>query len=188
MAVPDLVGRRVLLRQPVPEDIETRLALGADPEIARMYGTVPAPVITRQVAEQWYDRLAKGHDPYSWVIDHGGRYVGGTRLHGVRLHAPERRAAYAIGLTDPAVLGLGLGTEATRLVLGYAFDGLGLHRVDLRVVAYNTRAIACYRKCGFVEEGRERETLLVDGVWHDDVVMAVLEDEYRALAPTWGKE
>jgi hypothetical protein len=63
-----------------------------------------------------------------------------------------------------------------------------LHRVDLRVIAYNTSAIACYRKCGFVEEGRERETVLVEDRWQDDVLMSLLEDEYQALAPAWAGE
>ena len=65
---------------------------------------------------------------------------------------------------------------ATRLVLQYGFEVVGLHRIDLRVLAYNERAIACYRRCGFVEEGRERDAALIDGEWHDDVIMAVLTD------------
>jgi RimJ/RimL family protein N-acetyltransferase len=74
----------------------------------------------------------------------------------------------------PALLGKGLGTEATRLVLRHAFNDLGLHRVGLRVLAYNHRAIRSYEKCGFVIEGREREAALVDGAWHDDVLMGAL--------------
>ena len=45
------------------------------------------------------------------------------------------------------------------------------------MLAYNTRAIACYARCGFVEEGREREAAYVDGTWHDDVVMGILDRE-----------
>lgn len=63
---------------------------------------------------------------------------------------------------------------------------MGLHRVDLRVLAYNERAIAAYRKCGFSQEGVERESAWIDGKWFDDVMMSILEDEYRALAPGWG--
>jgi RimJ/RimL family protein N-acetyltransferase len=58
---------------------------------------------------------------------------------------------------------------------------LGLHRVSVRVVAYNERAIQAYKKCGFRIEGREREAALVDGVWHDDVIMGVLESEYAPI-------
>jgi RimJ/RimL family protein N-acetyltransferase len=61
-----------------------------------------------------------------------------------------------IGIEDPARLDRGLDTEALRLALGFGF-ATGLHRVSVRVLTSNARAIACYRKCGFVEEGRERE-------------------------------
>ena len=60
-------------------------------------------------------------------------------------------------------LGIGLGRQAIHLVLAHAFGPLGLYRVSLRVVAYNTRAICCYIAYGFVEEGREREAAVVGG-------------------------
>jgi len=67
------------------------------------------------------------------------------------------------------------------LVLGYAFDVLHLHRVDLRMLAFNERAIACYEKCGFVKEGIEREGVFVGGEWQSDALMSILEQEYRLL-------
>ena len=56
---------------------------------------------------------------------------------------------------------------------------MGLHRVSLRVWDINTRVIACYRACGFVEEGREREQAFVDGVWCDDVIMGCLATDVQ---------
>lgn len=64
----------------------------------------------------------------------------------------DKRARYAVGIYNPELLGKGLGTEVTMAVLRYAFEVLGLHRVDLRVLEYNKRAIACYQKCGFVHD------------------------------------
>ncbi len=64
----------------------------------------------------------------------------------------------------------------------WVIDADGLHRVDLSVLAYNTRAIACYRACGFIEEGRERQAALVDGTWHDFVVMGILEYDWHRSA------
>jgi RimJ/RimL family protein N-acetyltransferase len=75
--------------------------------------------------------------------------------------------------------GRGLGTEAAILVLGYACDELQLHRVDLRVIEYNHRAIRIYKKVGFTVEGGERQTVFVNGEWHDDLMMAMLDREYR---------
>jgi RimJ/RimL family protein N-acetyltransferase len=97
----------------------------------------------------------------------------------------DRRARLAIGLFHPDLLGQGIGTLAIRLLLRHAFETMGLHRLDLRVLAFNRRAIRCYEKCGFVHERFERESAWVAGTWADDVLMALLEHEYRALPPTW---
>ena len=67
------------------------------------------------------------------------------------------------------------------LVLQYAFEVLKLHRISVRVVEYNTRALRAYEKCGFVVEGREREAAFVDGTWHADVMMGILDREHAAL-------
>jgi RimJ/RimL family protein N-acetyltransferase len=144
-----------------------------------MFGGSPkvdAPTaMTYDDAEAWFAALTSDPNPLHWAIEVDGRFVGTARLHG--LDETDRRARYAIGLLATDLLGRGIGTEVTRTLLAYAFRDLGLHRVDLRVLAFNTRAIACYARCGFVEEGREREAAYVDGAWHDDVIMGVLDRE-----------
>ena len=81
---------------------------------------------------------------------------------------------------EPEQLGKGYGTEALMLLLGYSFDELNLHRVFLRVVDFNQRAIESYLKCGFSKEGRLRDAIFLDGDYHDVVVMSILEEEFRA--------
>ena len=65
---------------------------------------------------------------------------------------------------------------------------LGLHRVDLRVLEFNRRAITAYEKCGFIQEGVEREGALIADEWRTDVMMSILEQEYREAARTWWPE
>jgi RimJ/RimL family protein N-acetyltransferase len=187
-AVPPLEGARVLLRAPRPTDLEERLALGRQPEIVRMFGgdlRRPAP-LARETATVWLERLSR--HPQAWIVEVDGRLLGEVRLDNVDRH--DRRASLAIGLFDPAQLGRGLGSEAVRLVLAYAFTELALHRVSARVLADNARAIRCYEKCGFTVEGRERQAALVGGEWHDDLIMGVLEPDWRRavsdiLPPKW---
>lgn len=176
--VVELRSGAVLLRQPRPGDAAARLALGNDPDILRMFGVDPAerPPLTAAGTAAWVERIAA--HAIAWIVEHDGRLLGEVRLDGLDPH--DGRARLAIGLYDPARLGLGLGRLAVRLVLAHAFGPLGLHRVGLRVVAYNERAIRCYRACGFVVEGREREAALVAGVRHDDVMMGVLAREFAA--------
>lgn len=173
---PVLTGSRVILRPPRAEDAEARRALGIDPDIVRMFGgTVSEPgAMTEEEAETWLDHL-RLQEP-GWVMEAGGRVIGAAFLHGVSHQ--DRRAKLALGILDPALLGQGLGREAIRLVLGHAFGTMDLHRVELRILAFNERAIRCYRACGFVEEGRERESACVGGEWHDDVIMGILAREF----------
>lgn len=178
-STPRLQGSRVLLRELRESDQFARQYLGQHPEVARNWGwVVPGvPTLTDAEAQNWYQANIDKANPYYWIIEYEQRMVGAAYLH--TLDFSDLRARYALSILDANLLGHGLGGETTELVLEYAFTVLGLHRVDLRVLDFNARAIACYRKCGFVVEGRERETALIDGVWHDDIIMSILEYEYR---------
>lgn len=184
MSAPVLVGESVVLRPIRPADRAARQRHGWHAEIERNYGAqTPTRPMTDDEAAEWYTRWEAVADDTSrihWVMDLEGEVVGAAFLYGILMQ--DRRARYAIGLFAPSFLGRGLGGQATRLVLNHAFGALNLHRVDLRVLDFNQRAAATYRSCGFVEEGREREVCLVDGRWHDDIVMGVLAHEFPGAA------
>ena len=83
--------------------------------------------------------------------------------------------------------GRGYGTEATDLVLEYAFTVAGLHRVSLEVFDFNVGAQKSYARSGFVREGVRRGSLRWDGEWHDTVLMSILAEEYAELrVPSMG--
>ncbi len=73
----------------------------------------------------------------------------------------------------------GLGDDAIRVLLDHAFNAKNLHRIWLRVAEYNDRAISCYRKCGFKEEGRSRHDHYHKAAWRDAVLMSILDSEFR---------
>jgi RimJ/RimL family protein N-acetyltransferase len=179
---PVLYGLNIILRPPCEADIEARLSLGRDAHIAEMFGAnrEEARPMTRDEAAQWVQKL-RGQS-YAWVIETDGALIGEIRLD--RVDARDRRASMAIGIYDPAYLGRGLGSEAIRRVTEHAFDVMRLHRIAIRVLSYNKRAIRAYEKSGFVIEGRERESAFVNGAWHDDVMMGLLEKDFvREIAP-----
>jgi RimJ/RimL family protein N-acetyltransferase len=179
--LPILEGRDVKLRPPCEADADRRFVLGNDVDIAAMFGASREDVqpITKEGAARWLQGLIK--HPYAWVIESQGSFIGEIRLDRVDVH--DRRASMAIGIFDVTCLGRGLGSQAIMLLLEYAFGPMQLHRVGIRVLAYNTRAIRAYEKCGFVIEGRERESALVDGTWHDDIMMGLLAHEFLSQNP-----
>jgi [ribosomal protein S5]-alanine N-acetyltransferase len=180
--VPVLLGTGVVLRPPERADIGVVARLGVDPAIERFFGAARGSRrgLTSSEARAALARLTGPTGTQGWVIEQAGHLVGLARLFAVE--PDERRARYAVTLLSHERLGRGLGTEATRLVLTYGFAVLGLHRVTARVLSFNARALACFAACGFVEEGRERESVPFEGLWHDLVIMGVLDREFAALA------
>ena len=64
-----------------------------------------------------------------------------------------------------------------------ASDAFGFRRIELGVFATNIAAAALYRKVGFVEEGTRRMAILVDGIYHDEIIMARLKEAARPIPP-----
>lgn len=178
MPSPILEGSEVRLRPPCAGDADVRVALGSNAEIAEMYGVNKDDMkpVTPEGAARWLQWLTD--HPHAWVIEINGAFAGEIRLDNV--NRQDRRATMAIGINNPALLGKGFGTEAITLLLRHAFGEMGLHRIGIRVLAYNKRAIRAYEKCGFVVEGTERETAYVNGKWHDDIMMGVLDREFSS--------
>jgi hypothetical protein len=172
--VADIDNVDVLLRDPI-ECFDPAVI------VPRTVGPALGPTLSKccESKSKPYNNLLDFYDQdYAWIIE-AGSLIGQIRLDRVDLR--DRRANLAIGIEDRGQLGIGLGTEAMVLVLGYAFNVLKLHRLSVGVVDYNLRAIRAYQKCGFVVEGSEREAAFVDGARHDDVMMAILDREYTAI-------
>jgi RimJ/RimL family protein N-acetyltransferase len=107
------------------------------------------------------------------------RHIGSVGIHDYS--AESRKACLGIMIGDKTCWDHGYGTDAILTLLGFAFDEMNLHRVWLEVHADNARAIACYHKCGFLEEGRKRDDRYRGGRYIDTVVMGILEEEFRGL-------
>ncbi|PPD16854.1 MAG: GNAT family N-acetyltransferase [Methylobacterium sp.] len=177
--LPSLRTARLILRRPIPSDIADRLALGRDPEIYRNLGADPRKLaaLTDEQAKAWVENIAS--HPAAWVIEHQGRAIGEILID--NFVEADRRAGLIIGILDPDALGKGLGTEAIRAVAEFCFDVLDLHKLSMRVLAFNTRAIRAYERVGFVREGLERESAFIAGNWHDDVIVGLLKRDFDAL-------
>ena len=66
-------------------------------------------------------------------------------------------------------------------LMRYAFDELGLHRLDGSWFDFNVPSKGLYKKCGWKEEGVKREYVYKQGKWRDLTVVGILESDYRSL-------
>nr|WP_221472831.1 GNAT family protein [Amycolatopsis umgeniensis] len=174
---PELSGETVVLAQLDDSYFEGAWRALRDPEVIRFTGT-HAKFTEERIHEFLASRpgLADRAD-YAVLRKEDRVYLGDVVLSDI--DEDNRSGAFRIALTGPDVFGKGYGTEATKLLLDYAFDVVGLNRVSLEVFDFNPRARRVYEKAGFVREGLQREALWWEGEWHDVVTMAVLKSDPR---------
>jgi RimJ/RimL family protein N-acetyltransferase len=182
---PVLHGELVTLRPLVRDDAVAIAALLADPELLKLTGSVPSteealafPSTPDQQTIDWYASRSEQDDRLDLgVVDNAtGQLVGETVLN---QWDPEAGSANFRILVGAAGRNRGLGTEATRLTVGYGFEQLGLSRITLGVFAFNPRAVRAYSKAGFVQERVNPGEFAFDGVPVDEIVMAINAQEWQ---------
>ncbi len=131
-----------------------------DPEITRFF-RFDASKISLESCLDYIGRAQDDPNTLHFAIaDEADEYLGTISLKDVDLD--KKQAEYAVS-TRKKAHGTGAALEATRLILQYAFDTLGLERVYLNVLAENGRANAFYRKAGFRFLKTEPEALELRG-------------------------
>ena len=108
------------------------------------------------------------------------RLIGVTGIH--RVDAKNRHGMFGIFIGEGKYRGKGLGTEATAMVVRYAFETLNLNRVWLQVYEDNKGAIRAYEKVGFVHEGLLRQDSFRRGRYGSTVIMGLLKADLKKAA------
>jgi len=141
---------------------------------------IPMPLNIEDETE-WFENRRKSKENFVFGIrTHAGQLIGNCGLHNVDLK--NRTATFGIFIGDKNFWNQGYGADATRTLLRFAFEQLGLNRVQLWVYDFNPRAQRAYEKCGFKRVGVRRQGVFRDGTFHDEILMDILRAEWDALA------
>jgi diamine N-acetyltransferase len=169
-------GQRVGLGALRQDLIPTYLKWRSDPEVLRGTGE-STQVPTVEAMQTWYEQATSpdNRDVHFTIYDLDDLAPVGTALL-VRVNQHAGTAEF--GLTIGERRGQGLGSEATRLVLDWAFTVMGLHNILLVTFSWNLPAIRAYSKAGFREIGRRRGAVVTYGQRHDQVLMDAVADEF----------
>lgn len=175
-----LDGKLVRLRALEPSDAERLYKWINDREVTH-YLMARYPY-SLEFEKDWLASAAKGNDfgEVRLAIEtRDGVHIGNCGLH--RGSPENRHAELGIMVGEKDYWSNGYGTDAVLTLVRFGFEQMNLHKVALGVFEFNDRAMACYRKCGFVEEGRFREEIFQDGRYWDIVRMSVLRREFEAV-------
>ena len=176
----NLRGRKVALRPVERDDHELLRRWQNDPEVA-YWMDYRVPFSLEDIAED-QDRARSEGRPF--VIDLDGRAIGKCGLNQFRWE--PRVCAMYVYIGEKQLWGRQLGRDAVMALLAYAFDVMGLQRVELTMLADNTRARRVYESCGFEFEGRLAGRSYREGRWHDTAIMSVSRDCFSRARGEYG--
>ena len=113
------------------------------------------------------------------AMDEGDRIIGRVALSNV-VRGPWQNATLGYWV-DHRAGRRGHASRAVRLVLQYAFEHAGLHRVQPAIIPRNTASLRVAEKVGFRHEGRAKRYLKINGVWEDHEIFALTVEDWRRL-------
>ncbi len=181
--IPELTGRRVVLRGFREDDLDDFYVVHSDPAVMR-YWSFPAWTDISQ-ATDYFASARSGRDPerllcWAATLADTDRLIGGVTLFAIN-HAQQRaEIGYVLG---SAHWGLGYAQEALSLVLDFAFDTLGLRRIEADIDPRNASSRNLAERLGFVREGLLRERWKIAGEVCDTAMYGLLAKDWRARKP-----
>ncbi len=177
--LPLLHGTCVTLRELRLSDAASLLSMLSPEEVTRFISAPPTTVEGCERFILWTHRQrAQGTCVCFAVVPDG--YEDAIGLLQVRQLDPGFSTAewgFALG---PFFWGTGIFQEAARLVVHFAFDRIGTHRLEARAAVANGRGNGALQKLGAVQEGRLRRSLCRRGVYLDQILWTILDEDWRA--------
>lgn len=175
-------GKKVRLRSLELTDLDLIMEHWNKIDLRRELG--PIVPHSRKEREDWIRKTWENRRieySYTFAIEDikSGELLGHCSLNRVR--TINRTASVSIAIYNQKNRGKGYGTDAMRVLLSFGFDYINLHRIGLNVFNTNPSAIHVYEKVGFKRVGELRHTDFVEGQYVNDVVMDILEDEWREI-------
>lgn len=177
MLGPILSGERVVLAPATPEDLPAFCAWFADREITSTLLTRFPPSLKQE--EEWYERTAASQRDVHWAVRVDNRTIGVVDIAGIDWI--NRHATTGTIIGDRSQWGKGYATEAVRLRTAYAFQDLGLERLESESLIHNVAMHRALEHSGYHRIATRRRYIYGGGEWHDAHVFEVLREEWTTL-------
>ena len=173
-------GQLIRLAAKQPDDLPILSRWSEDAEYGRLLQRSPSAPRPPESFEDKKDQHDDGRQfffTFRTLTD--DKLIG---MGGLEVHWSNQSATVWLGIGEPDYRDKGYGTDAMRLLVNYAFRELGVYRLGLVVLGFNSRALHVYEKLGFVHEGAQREAIFREGQRFDIITMSLLRPEWEALA------
>jgi RimJ/RimL family protein N-acetyltransferase len=177
--LPVLSGTRAKLRELRMSDAASLFAMLTTEEVARFISPPPSTVegFERFIAWTLRQRAAGSYVCFAVTLQGFDTAIGIFQVR--ELEPGFNTAEWGFAIGSP-FWGTGLFEEGAKLVLDFVFDTIGVHRLEARAAVRNGRGNGALLKLGAVQEGVLRKSFLRNGEYLDQVLYAIVEDDWRA--------
>lgn len=174
----NIYGKKVILRAMEPTDCELVREMFNDPEIEDLVVGWAFP-LSKYAQEKWYEKHYADQE-FRFIIDtkEDGAIGVATLLD---IDWKNRMAQHGIKLANKESRGKGYGTDTVMAIMRYAFDEMGLNRLNSSWFPENIPSKSMYMKCGWKEEGIRRNYIYKHGKYRDLVETGILATDYYEL-------
>ena len=183
--LPVIAGRGVTLRELRAGDAPALLELLATSEVAQFISPPPTTVDGFERFISWAQQEQReGRYVCFAVVPEGMSTAVG--IFQVRKLEPQLGTAewgFALGR---AYWGSGIFAASARLVVDFAFETVGVHRLEARAAVANGRGNGALAKIGAVKEGLLRRSFLRHGQYHDQTLWSIVREDWRRAKAVWG--
>jgi RimJ/RimL family protein N-acetyltransferase len=183
-ALPVLVGRSVALREMRTSDAVSLFTLLTTEEVARFISPPPSSVEGFERFIQWAarQRAVGSYVCFAVTLAESDTAIGIFQLRSTEPGFGTAEWGFVLG---SPFWGTGVFQEGAELVMEFAFETVGVHRLEARAALRNSRGNAALRKIGAKQEGILRKSFLKNGEYLDQAMWTVLDEDWRAKV-IWG--
>jgi RimJ/RimL family protein N-acetyltransferase len=173
-------GKKINLRAIEQTDLELLHKWSNDPDINYQLGGWHFPS-SKQDQQKWFESLnMKSNDQRFAVENKDYNLIGIANL--VDINWKDRNAFHGMLLGDKEIHGKGYGVDTIMTISKYAFEELGLLRLDSSIIAYNKASLGAYLdKCGWKQEGLKKNYYFRKNAWWDKVITGITSEDYFNL-------
>ena len=185
-SLPVLVGRTVALREMRTTDAPSLFALLTTEEVARFISPPPSSVEGFERFIQWAarQRAVGSYVCFAVTLAESDTAVGIFQIRSTEPGFGTAEWGFALG---SPFWGTGVFQEGAELVMEFAFDTIGVHRLEARAAIRNSRGNGALRKIGATQEGILRKSFLRNGEYLDQALWTLLDEDWREMVQFGGK-
>jgi RimJ/RimL family protein N-acetyltransferase len=173
----NIVSNNLVLKPIEEEDLDLLQKWSNNPEIQYWMGGWHFPT-SKSSMKEWFDRINKDQNNIRFSIHHEELgLIGTTNI--VDINWKDKNAFHGMLLGDLEIRGKGIGKDVVMMIMKYAFEELGLNRLDGSIIEYNGASKKLYiEKCGWEIEGVQKKWYWRKNKFWDKYIVGITKDRY----------